>query len=247
MPASSAKGRVPSPWRSQGRARPPREGGSRRWLGRTDRGLPPGTHGGATRQAPGQLHRLRKGGDGDGDRAGRTRGPPGGPTDRGPRERDLGRLRADDDRRNRETAQSGRAVGSAGDARRPGGVRVIREVAWRLFASEYNDANLETEGTGERPPSYIVTPLGAKVNRVFVVGVITDVENVGTDGQPMWRARVSDPTGTFHVYAGQYQPEAAATLSKLKPPVFGAIVGKRRIYPPQPWTTYQSTRPQQLK
>ena len=124
---------------------------------------------------------------------------------------------------------------------------MIREVAWRLFASEYNDANLETEGTGERPPSYIVTPLGAKVNRVFVVGVITDVENVGTDGQPMWRARVSDPTGTFHVYAGQYQPEAAATLSKLKPPVFGAIVGKSRIYSPQPGTTYTSIRPETIK
>ena len=124
---------------------------------------------------------------------------------------------------------------------------MIREVAWRLFASEYNDANLEAEGTGERPPSYIVTPLGAKVNRVFVVGVITDVENVGTDGQPMWRARVSDPTGTFHVYAGQYQPEAAATLSKLKPPVFGAIVGKSRIYSPQPGTTYTSIRPETIK
>jgi len=124
---------------------------------------------------------------------------------------------------------------------------MIREVAWRLFASEYNDANLETEGTGERPPSYIVTPLGAKVNRVFVVGVITDVENVGTDGQPMWRARVSDPTGTFHVYAGQYQPEAASALSKLKPPVFGAIVGKSRIYSPQPGTTYTSIRPEVIK
>jgi RPA family protein len=124
---------------------------------------------------------------------------------------------------------------------------VIREVAWRLFASEYNDANLEAEGTGERPPSYIVTPLGAKVNRVFVVGVITDVENVGTDGQPMWRARVSDPTGTFHVYAGQYQPEAAAALSKLRPPVFGAIVGKSRIYSPQPGTTYTSIRPETIK
>src|SRR5881398_3720163 len=247
MPASPAKGRVPTPWRSEGRARPPREGGARRRLGRPDGGLRPGTHGGAPRQDPGHLHRRRKGGDVDGDRAGRTRGPPGGPTDRSARERDLGRLRADDDRRNREIAQSGRAGGSAGDARRPGGVRVIREVAWRLFASEYNDANLEAEGTGERPPSYIVTPLGAKVNRVFVVGVITDVENVGTDGQPMWRARVSDPTGTFHVYAGQYQPEAASALSKLKPPVFGAIVGKSRIYSPQPGTTYTSIRPEVIK
>jgi len=124
---------------------------------------------------------------------------------------------------------------------------VNREVAWRLFASEYNDATLEAEGSGERPPSYIVTPLGARVNRVFVVGVITDVENVGTDGQPMWRARVSDPSGTFHVYAGQYQPEAAAALSKLKPPVFGAIVGKSRIYSPQPGTTYTSIRPETVK
>src|SRR5438445_4766862 len=123
----------------------------------------------------------------------------------------------------------------------------MREVAWRLFASEYNDASLELDGGGERAPSYVVTPLGAKVNRVFVVGVITDVENVGSDAQPMWRARISDPTGTFHVYAGQYQPEAAGTLSKLNPPVFGAIVGKSRIYSPQPGTTYTSIRPETIK
>ncbi len=124
---------------------------------------------------------------------------------------------------------------------------MIREVAWRLFASEYNDASLELDGGGDRAPSYVVTPLGAKVNRVFVVGVITDVENVGSDAQPMWRARISDPTGTFHVYAGQYQPEAAATLSKLKPPVFGAIVGKSRIYSPESGAVYTSIRPERVK
>jgi len=63
----------------------------------------------------------------------------------------------------------------------------------------------------------------------------------------MWRARVSDPTGTFHVYAGQYQPEAAAALSKLKPPVFGAIVGKSRVYSPDPGTVYTSIRPEVIK
>ena len=64
---------------------------------------------------------------------------------------------------------------------------------------------------------------------------------------PTRRARVSDPTGTFHVYAGQYQPEAAATLSKLRPPVFGAVVGKSRIYSPQAGTTYTSIRPEAIK
>src|SRR5207244_2826518 len=59
--------------------------------------------------------------------------------------------------------------------------------------------------------------------------------------------RVSDPTGTFHIYAGQYQPEAAATLSKLKPPVFGAIVGKSRVYSPEAGTVFTSIRPERIK
>src|SRR2546425_5034227 len=63
----------------------------------------------------------------------------------------------------------------------------------------------------------------------------------------MWRARVSDPTGTFRIYAGQYQPEAAATLSKLKPPVFGAIVGKSRVYSPEAGSVFTSIRPERIK
>src|SRR2546428_1744192 len=103
------------------------------------------------------------------------------------------------------------------------------------------------DGGGERAPSYVVKRLGARVTRVFVVGVTTQVEIVGTDTQPMWRARVSDPTGTFRIYAGQYQPEAAATLSKLKPPVFGAIVGKSRVYSPEAGSVFTSIRPERIK
>ena len=116
-----------------------------------------------------------------------------------------------------------------------------------MFAGEYNDSNLEAGGGGDRAPTYVVTPLGARVNRLFVVGVLTDVENVGTDGQPMWRARITDPTGTFHVYAGQYQPEAAAKLAKIKPPAFAAVVGKSRTYAPEPGTVYTSVRPEVVK
>ena len=124
---------------------------------------------------------------------------------------------------------------------------MIREVAWRLFAGEYNDSTLEAGGGGDRAPTYVVTPLGARVNRLFVVGVLTDVENVGTDGQPMWRARVADPTGTFHVYAGQYQPEASAKLANVKPPAFAAVMGKSRTYSPEPGTVYTSIRPEMVK
>ncbi len=124
---------------------------------------------------------------------------------------------------------------------------MIREVAWRIFAGEYGDASLEHGGEGERAPSYVVTPLGAMVNRLFVVGVVTDVEDVGSEGQPLWRARLSDPTGIFHVYSGQYQPEASAVLSRLEPPAFTAVMGKARTYTPEDGVVYTSVRPEMVK
>ncbi|MDD1743269.1 MAG: glycerol dehydrogenase [Methanomassiliicoccales archaeon] len=123
---------------------------------------------------------------------------------------------------------------------------ISREVAWRVFAGEYNSSNLEIKGEGERAPSYIVTPLGAMINRVFLVGVLTDLDNIGTGGEPLWRARLSDPTGTFYVSSGQYQPEATATLSKIEPPAFIAVVGKTRTYSPEEGTMYVSIRPEKV-
>jgi RPA family protein len=124
---------------------------------------------------------------------------------------------------------------------------MMREIAWRVFAGEYADASLGHSTGGERAPSYVVTPLGAKVNRLFLVGVITDVEDMGTEGQPMWRARLSDPTGIFHIYAGQYQPEASTALSRIKPPAFCAVMGKARTYSPEEGVVYTSVRPEMVK
>ncbi len=124
---------------------------------------------------------------------------------------------------------------------------MIREIAWRIFAGEYADSSLEHGSQGERAPSYVITPLGAKVNRLFLVGVITDVEDVGSETQPMWRARLSDPTGVFHIYAGQYQPEASSTLSRIEPPAFAAVMGKARTYSPEEGVVYTSVRPEMVK
>ncbi|MEW5936471.1 MAG: hypothetical protein AB1665_01450 [Candidatus Thermoplasmatota archaeon] len=122
-----------------------------------------------------------------------------------------------------------------------------RETAWRIFAGELNEADLEMVGEGERAPTYLVTPLGAKVNRIIAVGVLTDVENSGSEENPFWKARISDPTGTFFVSAGQFHAEAAAMLSKLKPPCFAAVIGKVRAYSPEPTVTYVSVRPETVK
>ncbi len=122
-----------------------------------------------------------------------------------------------------------------------------REVAWRVFAKEYSDSDFQFSEGGERSPSYVVTPLGAKINRLFVVGVITDIDNVGSDDQPMWRARLSDPTGVYVLSAGLYQPEAARTLSGIEPPTFAAVMGKTRVYSPEEGTLYLSIRPEMIR
>lgn len=120
-----------------------------------------------------------------------------------------------------------------------------RETAWRVFAGEYNDSTFEIKGEGEMTPSYIVTPLGAKVNRVFIIGVLTDVENISEDGD-LVRAHISDPTGVFTMYSGSYQKEITDTLSKIEVPSFVAVIGKVRTYIPEEGTLFVSIRPEKI-
>lgn len=122
----------------------------------------------------------------------------------------------------------------------------VREVAQRVFAQEYNAGRIEIKGQGEKDPSFLITPAGAKINRVHIVGVCTECEPVGEAGET-WRARISDPTGIFTVYAGQYQPEAAQVLSELEPPCFLAVTGKARTYEPEPGSIFTSIRPETIR
>ncbi|WP_049970483.1 hypothetical protein [Haladaptatus cibarius] len=120
-----------------------------------------------------------------------------------------------------------------------------REVAWRVFAAEYNDSSLEhSDSDEERAPNYVVTPTGARINRLFVVGVLTEIEQVGDE---VLRARIVDPTGGFVVYAGQYQPDALAFLERASPPMFVAVTGKARTFQPDDSDlVYTSIRPESI-
>ena len=120
-----------------------------------------------------------------------------------------------------------------------------REIAWRIFAHEFNTSNLYISEGDERAPNYIITPTGVKCNRLFIIGVITEVENIGKDNN-LWRARIADPTGVFTLYAGQYQPEAAIFLSELEVPAYVALVGKARKYEPEDGSVYLSVRPEEI-
>lgn len=120
-----------------------------------------------------------------------------------------------------------------------------REIAWRIFAHEFNMSSLFVSEGDERAPNYIITPTGVKCNRLFIIGVVTEVENIGKDNN-LWRARIADPTGVFTIYAGQYQPEAAIFLSGLQVPTYVAIAGKARKYEPEDGAVYLSVRPEEI-
>ena len=122
----------------------------------------------------------------------------------------------------------------------------MREVARRAFATEFNDASHTfKESDDERAPAYQLLPTGEKANRVFFVGTLTEKEDIGEDNE-YWRGRIVDPTGTFFVYAGQYQPEAASTLRELEPPAYVAVVGKPRTYETDDGNVNVSVRPESI-
>jgi len=120
-----------------------------------------------------------------------------------------------------------------------------REVAYRLFAAEFDDAALSySESDEERAPNYVVTPTGLRANRLFAVGVLTEVESVNDD---VLRGRVADPTGAFVTYAGQYQPEALSYLDRTDPPAFVALTGKARTFEPDDGDrVFTSVRPEAI-
>ncbi|QZA89484.1 RPA family protein [Salinarchaeum sp. IM2453] len=121
-----------------------------------------------------------------------------------------------------------------------------REVARRVFADEFNNATYTfKESDDERAPLYALLPTGARANRVFIVGTLTEKEDVGDESE-YWRGRIVDPTGAFYVYAGQYQPDAASMLRNLEPPEYIAVSGKPRTYETDEGQVNVSVRPESI-
>ncbi len=105
-----------------------------------------------------------------------------------------------------------------------------REPARRVFAGELRESRIHfREGDDEKSPTYVLLPTGERCNRVFLVGTLTEKKKQGEQNL-FYRARVVDPTGTFFIMAGSYQPEAMQQVARIEPPAFVAVVGKPNVY-----------------
>lgn len=105
-----------------------------------------------------------------------------------------------------------------------------REPARRVFATELRECRYQfRDGEDEKSPTFVLLPSGERSNRLFIVGTLTEKSRQG-EQNVFYRGRVVDPTGTFFVMAGSYQPEAMQQLAKIEPPQFVAVIGKPNLY-----------------
>ncbi|MCS7121505.1 MAG: hypothetical protein NZ895_02755 [Archaeoglobaceae archaeon] len=103
-----------------------------------------------------------------------------------------------------------------------------REVARRVFAKELNNSTHVIRSGGEKAPVYLLTPLGLRCNRVFVVGALLEKEETKPESG-IWRIRVSDPTGSFVGYIGKFQPEALEMLLDIDYPSIVSLTAKVKV------------------
>lgn len=107
----------------------------------------------------------------------------------------------------------------------------LREPAWRVTTRELESALEEERGEGDRAAGYLVSPYGARMNRVLLVGAISEAEPLGAaEPATFWRARLTDPLGSVAVTAGTFQPRAMAQLRAAPPARPALVVGKAHLY-----------------
>ena len=121
-----------------------------------------------------------------------------------------------------------------------------RETAYRVFSRELNSSTESRKGTEEMSPSYVISPLGTMINRVMIAGVLTEIENAGSEEEPMWRGRVQDIAGNFFISVGKFQQEASASMANLEAPCYVSIIGKVRTYTTNDGRTFVSVRPEHI-
>ncbi len=95
------------------------------------------------------------------------------------------------------------------------GNRRERQSAVRIFAQEYSESSLIERGAGEYDPSFVITKLGAKVNRCLVCGGLERMERRDGESGPFYRGQVRDPSGTHYFDVAPFQPELHPDAEEL--------------------------------
>jgi len=131
--------------------------------------------------------------------------------------------------------------------------RSPRQPAWHMLASEFGESSLHEKGSGEFDPSFVITKLGAKVNRLIVAGLIERLEPRETaNGSTLYQGQLRDPSGLHYFSVGDYATEAMremaielATRVESGESLMLLMVAKARWFQNEEGAVYTSLRPEE--
>ena len=122
-----------------------------------------------------------------------------------------------------------------------------------MLASEFGESTLNEKGSGEFDPTFVITKLGAKVNRVTVSGLVERLELRETsNGSQMYQGQLRDPSGLHYFSVGEYASESmrefiVQLLDKVESgePILLSMTAKARWYQTDEGAVYTSLRPEE--
>ena len=131
--------------------------------------------------------------------------------------------------------------------------RARRQPAWHMLASEFSDSTLSQQGSGEFDPLFVITKLGAKVNRVVVAGMLERLDPRETsNGSTLWQGQLRDPSGLHFFSVGDYAPESMRELTiqlsariEDGETIMLLMVAKARYFQNDEGAVYTSLRPEE--
>jgi len=131
--------------------------------------------------------------------------------------------------------------------------QIQRQPSWIMLASEFGESTLNEKGTGEFDPTFVITKLGAKVNRVTVSGLVERLELRETsNGSQMYQGQLRDPSGLHYFSVGEYASESmrefiVQLLDKVESgePILLSMTAKARWYQTDEGAVYTSLRPEE--
>ena len=131
---------------------------------------------------------------------------------------------------------------------------VKRQPALHMFASEYGESTLSEKGSGEFDPSFVVTKLGSRVNRVIVAGLLERIEGRDVaNGSVIYQGQLRDPSGINYFSVGDYVSDSVKEMTiqltariESGEPILVLMVAKTRLYQTEEGAIYTSLRPEEM-
>lgn len=128
-----------------------------------------------------------------------------------------------------------------------------RQPAIRILAQEFGESGLSEKGPGEFDPAFVITKLGAKVNRLLVAGLLERLEPRDTSNGPMWQGHLRDASGVHYFNVGHFdseviqaQAEELAKLHESGEPLLLLMTTKGRCYTTDEGSVYTNMRPEEI-